>query len=256
MNVLRPRLLALLASSIALLAAAPAAFAADGVLEISQACAAGPGCFPGDAPGFPVTISSLAGSHSFALTSDIAVPTNAETAIEISRTNVSIDLRGFEIACRNAIGVPCGGADDSTQFAGGDGIRVTSSSVAYVEVHGGSINSMGDDGVELGAHAWVHDLRTIGNGGVGIGTNDSSEIRDCQIHDNGSHGIYNRTSGRSRAIGNSVIANGGTGLQMILEGLLAVLSYYDENVILNNGGGVAAGAFSGGGNFCGAGGGC
>jgi len=41
----------------ALLAAtlASAASASEGVLEISQACAA-VGCFPGDGPGFPVTI--------------------------------------------------------------------------------------------------------------------------------------------------------------------------------------------------------
>jgi hypothetical protein len=32
-------------------------FASDGQLEINQACAVNTGCFPGDDPGFPVTIT-------------------------------------------------------------------------------------------------------------------------------------------------------------------------------------------------------
>lgn len=44
------------------------AYAVDGVREINQACAAGPGCFSGDTPGFPVEIHFL-GSYRLRATS-------------------------------------------------------------------------------------------------------------------------------------------------------------------------------------------
>ena len=53
---MRRPLLSLLALSFALAIAGPAA-ASDGVLEISRTCAIQTGCFPGDAPGLPVTIT-------------------------------------------------------------------------------------------------------------------------------------------------------------------------------------------------------
>ena len=46
--------------------AAPGA-ASDGVLEINQTCAVNTGCFPGDAPGFPVHLDGTP-SKSYALT--------------------------------------------------------------------------------------------------------------------------------------------------------------------------------------------
>ena len=40
-----------------LLALAGPALAVDGVLEINQTCAISTGCFPGDSPGFPVSVT-------------------------------------------------------------------------------------------------------------------------------------------------------------------------------------------------------
>ena len=45
-----------------LLAFAGPALAVDGVVEINQTCAVNTGCFAGDTPGFPVTIT-VAGSY-------------------------------------------------------------------------------------------------------------------------------------------------------------------------------------------------
>ncbi len=55
--------------ALAILALAPPAPAADGVVEISQACAAA-GCFRADVAGFPVTIDGSAGK-SYRLTGDL-----------------------------------------------------------------------------------------------------------------------------------------------------------------------------------------
>jgi hypothetical protein len=62
--------------------AAPVARAGDGVIEISQSCAlAVSGCFAGDAPGFPITITAAAPARSFRLTSDLGPLRNTDTAI-------------------------------------------------------------------------------------------------------------------------------------------------------------------------------
>jgi len=73
--------------------------ATDGLIEINQACAAGPGCFAADSPGFPVEINVQGGSYR--LTSDLEVP--GVTAIEVAPAAdpLAIDLNGFEIrTCR------------------------------------------------------------------------------------------------------------------------------------------------------------
>lgn len=71
------------------------ALAVDGVIEINQACAA-TGCFAGDAPGFPVTITT---SGSYRLTSNLLrSPASTALIIETSDgTNVAIDLNDFVV---------------------------------------------------------------------------------------------------------------------------------------------------------------
>ena len=51
-----------------LFALATPALAVDGVLEINQTCAVQTGCFAGDSPGFPVTITQ---PGSYRLTSNL-----------------------------------------------------------------------------------------------------------------------------------------------------------------------------------------
>src|SRR5947199_6672479 len=69
-------------------------FAVDGVVLIDQNRALAGGVTPGDAPGFPVTIS-LAGSYR--LSGNLTVPNANTTAISITSDNVTIDLNGFSI---------------------------------------------------------------------------------------------------------------------------------------------------------------
>ena len=80
-----------------LLAALPdLATAAPGQLEINQTCATQTGCFPGDSPGFPVTIDGQAG-RSYLLTSDLILPNASTDGIVVGTTSVGIDLNNFEI---------------------------------------------------------------------------------------------------------------------------------------------------------------
>ena len=76
-----------------LVLAGPAVWAADGVLEINQACAANTGCFTGDTSGFPVTIGQ---AGSYRLTSTLTP--GAADAIVVSSPDVTVDLNGFALA--------------------------------------------------------------------------------------------------------------------------------------------------------------
>src|SRR5262245_9419341 len=86
---------------------APQAHAVDGVVLISQTCAAA-GCFTGDVAGFPVTITQ---PGSYRLSSNLDVGTAATsaniTAVEIRANGVTLDLNGFTISgpatCTNGV---------------------------------------------------------------------------------------------------------------------------------------------------------
>ena len=77
---------------------AESAQAAEGLLEINQTCSVQTGCFPGDAPGFPVTISSAGG---YLLTSELDAPTDGP-AIDIQASAVDLDLNGQHVTSANS----------------------------------------------------------------------------------------------------------------------------------------------------------
>src|SRR5438045_1829085 len=66
--------------------------AADGVISIDQNAAMAGGVTPGDAPGFPITISQ---PGSYRLSSNLIVPNGLVNGIEIMVDDVVLDLNGF-----------------------------------------------------------------------------------------------------------------------------------------------------------------
>ncbi|MBY0401129.1 hypothetical protein K2X89_12600, partial [Myxococcota bacterium] len=111
------------------------AFASDGQREINQNCATQTGCFPGDTPGFPVTITA---SSSCRLTSDLVTP-NDGIRIEIS--GVDIDLVGFSLVGPNAVdtlGICNGGAN----LGVGQGITTSSPFVGNTVVRNGRVTKL------------------------------------------------------------------------------------------------------------------
>lgn len=88
-----------------LLALPIAVLAVDGVIMIDQAKALAGNVTPGDAAGFPVTISR---SGSYRLSSNLTVP-QGSNAVEITASSVTLDLNGFTIAgpavVSNALGI-------------------------------------------------------------------------------------------------------------------------------------------------------
>jgi hypothetical protein len=81
------------------LAAATAA-AEPGVFEINRTCAIETGCFVGDSPGYPVTITR---AGSYRLTGNLSVQSGtgsqSNSMIAITATDVDLDLGGFRVSC-------------------------------------------------------------------------------------------------------------------------------------------------------------
>lgn len=193
--------------------ASGAALASDGVLEINQACAAGPGCFAGDAAGFPVTIDGSAGT-SYLLTSDLVVPDEDTDGIRLQAPNagvthdVDIDLGGFRI-----VRAGCEAATSSCAPGSGTGTGIRDVNELQdvgISVRNGSVVGMGEYGVRLGSRSRVSGVRSRWNRLVGILMQGGATITGCDASDNGDDGIAVGTE--AHVTGNTASDNGGIGI--------------------------------------------
>lgn len=172
-----------MAALLSLAALKPAA-AAEGRREISQACAL-TGCFPGDAPGFPVTVD---GAGSYVLTGGLSVTSSASThAIEISpaTAHAEIDLNGFEIVgpvtCLNVgSAISCNPAGTGIGVLGGQRVTVVR----------GVVRGFAGGGISVADRGLIEAVTAEANGAVGISAAASSLLRHCIARQNGSFGIY------------------------------------------------------------------
>jgi parallel beta-helix repeat protein len=220
----------------ALVATPQATRAAEGVIEINQARVLAGGITPGDAPGFPATLSR---SGSYRLTSNLATESRNLSGIEVTEQGVSIDLNGFTIACHFAIAaIP----QDCLLAAGsGDGI-VAAPGVERTRVRNGTIRGMGRDGVHVGQDSRVEQVQSFDNLEDGIETRGYSSITGCHASNNGAHGIYQPTFtggvfGGNVVTGCLVDSNAAGGIRLLGEGRNAI----SGNVVSVNGGaGIAA----------------
>jgi hypothetical protein len=141
--------------------------AGDGMLEINQACATQTGCFPGDTPGYPVTINERG---SYRLTSELRSSIISSDVVQVIASDVTLDLAGFVIRCqRNTIpATSCAGSAST-----GRGILISGSNV---HVENGTIRDMSASGIVVNfSSSYALDrLRLIGNGGDGLQAFDDS----------------------------------------------------------------------------------
>lgn len=200
-----------------------ATFAGAGVREIDQACAL-PGCFPGDGPGFPITIAA---GGEYRLTSNIdtrgaASPENV-TAIEVlsSVSGADIDLNGFEV--RGPV-LCVQGVPSCSPVGSGSGVRGASG----VSVRDGSVRGFGANGVSLGGAGRIEHVRAWDNGGVGIyAFGEGSVVVDSLSFRNGNDGIETYRYGVIR--GSTVAWNGDDGV------MGSQRSIVDESIAWANG---------------------
>ncbi len=207
---------ALRGGCLALLLAAAPAQAVDGVAEINGVCATQTGCFPGDAAGYPVTITGAAGS-SYRLTSDLTFSGSDTTGILISASYTSLDLNGFRIQCSNftppASFEPC-----SESVGSGFGVAINFGLfVRGVQVRNGSIVGMGSVGLALGAESSVFGLRAIDNQ-AGFSLGPRSILVDSNAVSNRADGIG--TSDASIVLRNRSALNGEDGIDVFLRSVV------------------------------------
>jgi hypothetical protein len=225
-------------------------YAVDGVTLIEPSRVGRGSITPGDAPGFPITISE---PGSYRLAGNVKVPDTFTTAIEITADNVTLDLNGFTIMGPNV----CTPNPTTCSHGSGGGVGVHAGSFSTgvvapngVRVMNGMVRGMGFHGVRLmGSGTAVERVYTYSNGGPGIVVGDGSVIDSFAVL-NGGTGIIstivrgsvatsNRNSGifvrgpGGVATGNSVKSNGSYGIDVYCAGSIvgnAVVSNQPANI--------------------------
>lgn len=198
--------------------------ASDGTIEINAAKAAAGGVTPGDTQGLPVTLS-LPGSYR--LTGNLSFADPDTNAIEISASEVTLDLGGFGIS--GCASLPC---------PAGAGIGVVSSADG-VTVKNGRVSRMGADGIALQSRARVEDVDVTGNAGSGI-TALQGSVRRVSSTGNGGYGVI---LGAGLLEDSELSGNGAYGAS------LGNATSYARNVFSGNSLSVSGGHATGG-NVC------
>jgi len=119
---------------------------------------------PGDAPGFPLTISARG---AYKLTGNLVISSATTTAIEITADNVTLDLNGFGIFGPGVVG------------SGGHGIVAVQSNITVMN---GSVRGVGGAGIYLQGNTHrVEDVYVTSTGYAGIGVGGNSIVRGSTV---------------------------------------------------------------------------
>lgn len=207
--------------------------ASPGVIEINQNKAMAGHVSPGDAAGFPVTLSQRG---SYRLSGNLAVPANAN-GIYITAADVTLDLNGFSIQGP----AQCSGSPAScTGSALGTGVVVQDGSSGTTVVNG-TIRGMGGGAISL--FSGRVERMQISRNREGMALSRGIAAHNV-VEDNMHRGISIENSGL--AVGNAVAGNGYLGLH--LGGMVGFV----QNVLTdNNSNGIQTyGGMQIGGNLC------
>ena len=209
-------------------------YAVDGVVLIDQNRALAGNVTPGDAAGFPVTISV---SGSYRLSGNLTVPDINTSAILVTADNVTIDLNGFSI-----IGpVVCSGFPATCNQTGtGFGIDARQPPLTNLTIANGTVRGMGSDGIAIiGQSGSIEKVHAHSNGGNGLVPGAAGMVRDSTSLQNGNIGIV---VGSGLATGNIVRGNGGAGGMFVF----CPSTVIGNTVQLNNGGNIVISGSSAG----------
>ncbi len=199
-------------------------YAQDGVVLIDQTHALIGNVTPGDAPGFPVTISQ---SGSYRLDSNLILPNAIISAIQITAPDVTLDLNGFSIigpvvCTQDPLGfASCPSPGKAVGVSAGDDQTPGPRSIT---VRNGSVRSMSFTGIQItGDGSMVERVKSDGNFRAGFDVNGT--VSESSATGNGFDGIValtvrNSTSVKNRRFGIEIRAPGGfvTGNVAMLNG--------------------------------------
>lgn len=183
-----------------------------GITEISQGSVLSSG-------GFPAVLTE---PGSYRLTSNLLVPDENTTAIEIIADNITIDLNGFSILGP----VDCSGLACNVT---GSGFGVNGAANRYLTVTNGTIRGMGRDGIGLGQDSRVEGVLVSDNGDDGITLGGAGIVYRCIVKNNGGRGV------KTAILKDSVVSsNFGAGVE--ISGNNGVIS--GNQILFNNGDGI------------------
>jgi len=175
--------------------------AGDGVFEINADCANSGGCLSGDAAGYPVTIDR---PGSYRLTGSLETVDVNQTLIEITVSDVSIDLNGFSLSGP----VTCSGIPNACSAIGsGIGIAI-STDTSSISIANGTIRGMGESGIELfGFESLIENLRFVENRQYGLLIGGQGNIVRNVIATRNGVGINNGGSVGAHVLESTVFRN-------------------------------------------------
>ncbi len=188
------------------------ALAGEGVVEINQARVNAGSITPGDAPGFPATISV---SGSYQLTGDLRSSSKGVTLIDVTVPRVTLDLNGFTVGACLSAGA-CGTGSETMIRAFGDD----------VVVRNGRLLNAGGICLHTGRRSRVENLQVSGCGTSGISTSLYSRVSNVQVEAVGTTGI---SSGQGTVITDSIVTNSLEGIRAVLAALVST-TYLAGNV--------------------------
>ena len=247
MSVMSLRARAAIAIGVSIVFSAGAARAGDGRLEINQSCVA-TGCFPGDAPGFPIETQS---GSSYVLTSSLAVPDANTRGVTLAESAV-LDLNGFSIVgVTTCTGTP---VTSCTPVGTGDGVYAND----MATIRNGKVSKVGHYGIAGAGAVRVESMTVEQSGSYGLFFNYSNDgpeanwVRDSHILRNGAAGVLQSGGAGGVAThfsGNVVWGNkneGVAGFNMLItnnsfgrngdEGVLGDSAVGGNTFVYNNGG--------------------
>jgi hypothetical protein len=192
---------------IGFVAAATAASAGDGRIEINQACAVETGC-GSEASGFPVSTQA---NTSYVLTSNLTLPDASTTGIRLE-PGTTLDMNGFSIVGPTA----CTGSPAvCTGTGSGDGITLMN---GYASVRNGRITGAGRFGIYSHAEGGrFENVIAAGNGEDGFNLSGAGfQVVGCVAEFNGNDGFFSayQGSGASLYHGNTSRGNGDDGFDV------------------------------------------
>ena len=193
--------------AVALVAAASAAWASDGRIEINQTCAVQTGC-GSEGAGFPVSTQT---GKSYVLTSDLTLPDANTDGIRLA-AGTTLDLNGFSIVGP----VTCTGTPAACTGTGsGDGISLQG---GYVQIRNGRITGAGRFGIYNAATgSEIENVIAEGNGEDGFNLAGAGyRVIGCVAEANGNDGFFGAYQGSGGSVfhGNTARGNGDDGFDV------------------------------------------
>ena len=162
-------------------AVAGVASADEGVRKINQTCATS-GCWAGDGPGLPVTIST---GGSYVLTSDLTSTSYKGTFVQIDASHVQLDFSGFSVGFCLA-----GGSCSDTPSGSGPAVS-TNASALNVTIRNGTVAGTASHGILIQDYSRVENMTVINSESIGIYAEGRGNIvQNCIVQGAGLHGVY------------------------------------------------------------------